>query len=107
MQIMSDFVLPKPSLPEAIEPSKAASDGADPFIQTQGLSLFYGPSRALQNISLSIREKVVTAFIGPSGCGKSTLLRCFNRMNDLIEGMRLQGTITLDGVSIYDSRLDI
>ena len=57
----------------------------------ENLSLYYGSTRALKNISLKIEEKVITAFIGPSGCGKSTFLRCFNRMNDLIDNVRIEG----------------
>jgi spermidine/putrescine transport system ATP-binding protein len=68
-----------------------------PLIETQDLSLFYGPSKALKGISMTIRERMVTAFIGPSGCGKSTLLRCFNRMNDLIDGVRIEGSIKIGG----------
>ena len=61
-----------------------------PLIETHNLSLYYGPAQALKSISMSIRERMVTAFIGPSGCGKSTLLRCLNRMNDLIDHVRIE-----------------
>src|SRR5687767_3481795 len=60
-------------------------------LEVQNLNLFYGEKQALKNISLTIPQKKITAFIGPSGCGKSTLLRCFNRMNDLIDGCRTEG----------------
>ena len=66
-------------------------------IDTKNLNLHYGENHALKNISMSIRENAVTAFIGPSGCGKSTFLRCINRMNDLIDNVRIDGTIALDG----------
>ncbi len=71
------------------------------------LSLWYGSTRALSKISLSVAEKRVTAFIGPSGCGKSTLLRCFNRLNDLVDGVRTEGDIRFEGASIYDPALDV
>jgi phosphate transport system ATP-binding protein len=71
------------------------------------LSLYYGEKRALAHISLDVPERRVTAFIGPSGCGKSTLLRCFNRMNDLIDGVRVEGEIRLDGRNITDSQIDV
>ena len=76
-------------------------------LAVDGLSLWYGPSRALNQIALTIPEKRVTAFIGPSGCGKSTLLRCFNRLNDLVDGVRVEGDIRFEGVSIYDPVLDV
>ena len=76
------------------------------IIEVDGLSLYYGSARALQNVSLSVREKVVTAFIGPSGCGKSTLLRCFNRMNDLIDSVRIDGTVRIEGQDIYGKDID-
>lgn len=65
------------------------------------LNLYYGTFRALINVNLNIVEKKVTAFIGPSGCGKSTLLRCLNRMNDLIEGVKIEGVVALDDTDIY------
>ena len=77
------------------------------LIEIQKLSLFYGQTQALKNISLDIREKVVTAFIGPSGCGKSTLLRCLNRMNDLIDNVRIEGTVRINGTDIYSEDVDV
>ena len=77
-----------------------------PLIQVSNLSLHYGASKALKNITLAMRERIVTAFIGPSGCGKSTLLRCFNRMNDLIDGVRIEGNVTIAGEDIYASDVD-
>ena len=70
-------------------------------INIRGLDLFYGDFQALKNIDLALPEKEITAFIGPSGCGKSTLLRTLNRMNDLVEGCRITGKVTLDGEDIY------
>lgn len=75
-------------------------------IQTKNLSFFYGEDQVLNNISLDIPRNQVTALIGPSGCGKSTFLRCINRMNDLIEGIRFEGQVFVDGEDIYSSQMD-
>lgn len=72
----------------------------------ENLDLYYGDFKALKNINLHIQEKEITAFIGPSGCGKSTLLKTLNRMNDLVEGCRIDGKVMLDGKDIY-GRIDI
>jgi len=77
------------------------------LIETENLRLFYGPSEALKNISMTIRERMVTAFIGPSGCGKSTLLRCFNRMNDLIDHVRIEGGLKIGGQNIHGRDVDV
>ena len=79
----------------------------NPVIEVEDLRFFYGESRALHGIDLKFPEKRVTALIGPSGCGKSTLLRCFNRMNDLVDGSRVEGQVLLDGENIYDRNTDI
>lgn len=76
-------------------------------LDVRGVSLFYGEKQALNDISLSIPQHRVTAFIGPSGCGKSTLLRCFNRMNDLIDDVVLTGEIRLNGQEIHDRSVDV
>ena len=76
-------------------------------IQVEGLRLFYGDKQALNGINLPIAEKRVTAFIGPSGCGKSTLLRCFNRMNDLVDSVRIEGRLSIDGKNIYDRDVNV
>lgn len=70
-------------------------------IETEKLNLFYGTFQALYDVDIAIPEKQVTAFIGPSGCGKSTLLKTFNRMNDLVEGCRMNGSVKIDGIDIY------
>ena len=70
------------------------------------LELFYGDFKALKNINMKIQEKEITAFIGPSGCGKSTLLKTLNRMNDLVEGCRITGSVKLDGEDIY-GKIDV
>jgi len=80
---------------------------ADPILNIEHLHLYYGSKEALRNISLALPRKRVTAFIGPSGCGKSTLLRCFNRMNDLVEGVRVTGTIKLDDEDINAPGVDV
>ena len=67
----------------------------------EDLNLYYSDFHALHGINMDVKEKEITAFIGPSGCGKSTLLKCLNRMNDLVEGCRVQGKILLDGDNIY------
>jgi phosphate transport system ATP-binding protein len=77
------------------------------LIVTENLRLFYGASQALKNISMTIRERMVTAFIGPSGCGKSTLLRCFNRMNDLIDHVRIEGKIKIGGQDVHGRDVDV
>ena len=75
-------------------------------ISTKDLNLYYGENHALKNISLDLYEKEITAFIGPSGCGKSTFLKTLNRMNDLIESVRIDGKVLLDGEDIYDAQVD-
>ncbi|HMB58876.1 MAG TPA: phosphate ABC transporter ATP-binding protein PstB [Xanthomonadales bacterium] len=76
-------------------------------VSVRNLNLYYGEVQALKDIVIDIADKQVTAFIGPSGCGKSTLLRCFNRMNDLIEGCRVEGKIFLDGNNIQKKKVDV
>ena len=75
-------------------------------ISVKNLDLWYGDFQALKNINMDIEANQVTAFIGPSGCGKSTFLKCLNRMNDLVEGCRITGEISLDGVNI-NSKIDV
>ncbi len=76
-------------------------------IEVSDLNLFYAEKQALNSITLDIPEKKVTAFIGPSGCGKSTLLRCFNRMNDLVDGVRIDGKILIEKENIYARGTDV
>jgi len=76
-------------------------------ISVKNLSLFYGDFQALKKVNLDMPENKITALIGPSGCGKSTFLKTLNRMNDLIEGVRVEGKVLLDGVDIYDSNIDV
>ena len=83
-----------------------APGGAQSFI-VNNLNLFYGSNQALHDVSLNIPSHKATAFIGPSGCGKSTLLRCFNRMNDLIDGVTINGSIELEGQDIHAPSVDV
>ena len=84
------------------------TEGQTSMIEVDNLDFYYGKSQALYGINIKIPARQVTAFIGPSGCGKSTLLRCFNRMNDLIEGTRIgSGKIRIQGVDIYDPSVDV
>src|SRR5437868_74825 len=76
-------------------------------ISVAGLNFHYGPKRALENISIDIPSHLVTAFIGPSGCGKSTFLRTLNRMNDIIPGARVSGSVRIDGTDIYTGGIDV
>ena len=100
---MPEIALPKVS----VAAPSALSGSMQPVIEVNSLSLHYGKSQALKNISFDIGEKVVTAFIGPSGCGKSTLLRCFNRMNDLIDGVRLEGSVKIGSQDINHADVDV
>lgn len=92
--------------PKAKKPEKA-KPVPDPLVEVEDLSLFYGAKQALRDINMNIPRRQVTAFIGPSGCGKSTMLRCFNRLNDLIDDCRIEGEISINGKSIFDSDVDI
>jgi len=76
-------------------------------IEVKNLSLYYGDFHALKDVNISFQEKMITALIGPSGCGKSTLLRCLNRMNDLIDTVKITGEIIFDGSNIYNRETDI
>ena len=75
-------------------------------ITVESLNLHYGENHALKNVNMEIADHAITAFIGPSGCGKSTFLRCLNRLNDLVDGCRVEGKVILDGEDIYDKRVD-
>ncbi|MDB4868319.1 MAG: pstB [Cohnella sp.] len=77
------------------------------LIEIDRLNLFYGTFHALKNVSMKIPEKAITAFIGPSGCGKSTLLRTLNRMNDMIPGTQIDGTVQISGADIYGKDIDV
>jgi phosphate transport system ATP-binding protein len=101
---MTETLSPKTGLPAT---PAGGGVGSAPFIETQSLSLYYGASRALRDVTLAIPSLHVTAFIGPSGCGKSTFLRCFNRMNDLIDNVRIEGVARIGGEDIYHPDVDV
>ena len=88
---------------------RAAAAGVmeTPMVEIDHLALWYGPKPALKDVSMSILKHRITAYIGPSGCGKSTLLRCLNRMNDLVDGVKITGSIRIGGSDIYDPGLDV
>ena len=75
-------------------------------VKVENLNLYYGENHALKDVNMDIQENAVTAFIGPSGCGKSTFLKTLNRMNDLVDGVRIDGNVLLDGEDIYDPSVD-
>jgi len=87
--------------------SEARPADAAPAITLRNVDLFYGSAQALFDVSMDIDDRQVTAFIGPSGCGKSTLLRCLNRMNDLIDDVRITGNIQVRGQNIYGPGTDV
>jgi phosphate transport system ATP-binding protein len=97
--------LSKPSF--AGPDSEPAQETQERYIEIKDFSFFYGAKQSLFDINLKIPEKKITAFIGPSGCGKSTLLRNLNRMNDLIDGVRHEGDISVNGRSIYDQKIEV
>jgi phosphate transport system ATP-binding protein len=79
---------------------------APPVFDVRGLNVYYGSFRAVRDVELTIPARQVTAFIGPSGCGKTTVLRCFNRMNDLVEIARVEGSVSYHGVDLYDPQVN-
>lgn len=92
-----------------VAPSTATGPSAGAYenvFELKGTSVFYGDFRAVREIDLEIAEKRITAFIGPSGCGKTTVLRCLNRMNDLVESARIEGSIRYRGIDLYDRAVD-
>jgi phosphate transport system ATP-binding protein len=102
---MSEPRLIKAPVPVQAQPAIPA--GTARLIEVSNLSLYYGSNQALKKVSLNVPERLVTAFIGPSGCGKSTFLRCFNRMNDLIDNVRIEGEIKIASQDIYSQDVDV
>ncbi len=101
---MTVAMMPRPVMRA---PAAAASPAVETGrIEIDQLSLYYGPFRAVREISMTIRPRSVTAIIGPSGCGKSTFLRSLNRMHELALGARVEGSVKLDGIDIYDETVD-
>jgi phosphate transport system ATP-binding protein len=101
-----DGVRRGPSVDTSPISASSPSQSEQSVFELRGFSAYYGAFRAIRDVDLSITKRRITAFIGPSGCGKSTLLRCFNRMNDLIPGAHISGSITYHGVDLYDSQVD-
>jgi len=98
------------SMTPEVRAATTPATGAAPApvkIKAAGVDFYYGEFKALQGITMDILERHITAMIGPSGCGKSTFLRTLNRMNDLIDGTRVEGSITLDGTDIYGKNVDV
>jgi phosphate transport system ATP-binding protein len=101
--------------PQGLRPRVQLGDGRDPGGPTDGapkisicnLNFYYGKAQAIYDVTLDVPERIVMAFIGPSGCGKSTVLRTLNRMNDVIAGTRVQGSVMVDGDDIYAPRADV
>ena len=98
---------PLTALAKQTRPSDPTAAEATVKIDVSHMNFYYGDKRALHDISVQLGANLVSAFIGPSGCGKSTFLRTLNRMNDIIPGTRVEGTVLIDGVNIYDPGLDI
>ena len=86
--------------------SPAKAEPQEPVFTVRDLNVYYGDFRAVVDVSLDVADREITAFIGPSGCGKSTVLRCFNRMNDLIDIARVEGTLLFHGIDLYDREVD-
>jgi len=92
---------------QAVSVTRPAAPSAGARIVTDGLRVFYGRTEALKGVSVAIPSRQITALIGPSGCGKSTFLRCLNRMNDVIDDVRIEGRVLMGGVDIYDRHVDV
>ncbi|MDW8373939.1 MAG: ATP-binding cassette domain-containing protein, partial [Planctomycetota bacterium] len=97
--------MPETSFQNTAQHPRAGGHGT--VLEIQDFSLWYGAQQALHGITLGIERGLVTALIGPSGCGKSTLLRCLNRMNDLVDGVRIRGRIVFDGQDIHAPGTDV
>ena len=93
------------SLARGVQTNKLENE--DTCIEVKNLNLFYGTKQALYGVNMTMPKKKVTAYIGPSGCGKSTLLRCINRMNDLVDNVKIDGEILLDGANIYAKSVNV
>ena len=106
-KLMSSENIEKLQLPEANNRAGLSQVDLGAKMVTHDLKVSYGKKAALLGVSLGIRENEVTSLIGPSGCGKSTYIRCLNRMNDTIDGCRVEGTVLLDGNDIYDVNKDV
>jgi phosphate transport system ATP-binding protein len=99
-------IVDEPAVTTHAESTEADVPTPEVVFDVQDLSVFYGTFRAVRDVSVEVNEREITAFIGPSGCGKTTVLRCFNRMNDLIDIARVEGSITYHGVDLYDREVN-
>jgi phosphate transport system ATP-binding protein len=106
MLLQDQPVASKPAVGAPVPPMPAAPPVA-PKIQVADMNFYYGPRRVLENIVLDVQPNQVTALIGPSGCGKSTFLRSLNRMNDIVPGARVEGSVRIDGSDIYAPSVDV
>jgi phosphate transport system ATP-binding protein len=108
MILQEPVALPRPGSPPSASPSvpQAASTAA-PKIDVSGMNFYYGVNRVLHDVTVKMMPNQVTALIGPSGCGKSTFLRSLNRMNDIIPGTRVEGSVCIDDRDIYDASVDV
>lgn len=97
----------KKTEPFVPEPTVGDITSSNPQVTARDVNVYYGEKHAIQNVNVDIGKNEVLAMIGPSGCGKSTFLRCINRMNDTIDICRVTGNIELDGLNIYDKKLDV
>jgi phosphate transport system ATP-binding protein len=98
---------PTPLIDVALHDVPVEDAGAETMVfTTKDLAVYYGAFRAVRDVDLEIRRNEITAFIGPSGCGKSTVIRCFDRMNDLIEGARVEGQVLYHGIDLYGPNVD-
>jgi phosphate transport system ATP-binding protein len=96
----------EPAAEVRVSTGRDGDDGNPPVFDVDGLSVYYGGFRAVRDVTLTVAQHEVTAFIGPSGCGKTTVLRCFNRMNDLIDIARVEGSVRYRGVDLYEPKVD-
>jgi phosphate transport system ATP-binding protein len=102
-ETMSDF---HAETPVVASHEALPADEHPPVFGAQDLQVFYGTFKAVKDVTMDVREHEITAFIGPSGCGKTTILRCFNRMNDLIDSARVEGSLLYHGIDLYDDKVD-
>jgi phosphate transport system ATP-binding protein len=101
--VIHDDIQVIPDVTPEVRHHEDATGGVEvPVFEVDGLNVYYGPFRAIRDVSMTICQHEVTAFIGPSGCGKTTMLRCLNRMNDLIEIARVDGKVLYHGIDLYD-----
>src|SRR5215472_17225282 len=105
MEQPENEVLPKLQVPETATDVAALPLAGPRVFDVENVSLYYGDFRAVTDVSLAIHEHEITAFIGPSGCGKTTVLRTLNRMNDLVQGARVEGQVDYHGASLYGANV--